>query len=253
MNLKYIAPLAIIAGLGYVAYKFIKGEWTLPSLSDLLPGGLKETLKESGVPGVTGDIIYNIVYDGLRESATVPGGESYEQARGEIADILPAGMTPTPAQIVPRAVALDVAEDIIGGGMVKGALLAPVTIGAGLGAITQQQRFYERLPEEARKAAIEQEYTRRSKFMFEHPVESLIGAPAQVIHAVTRPAEVYAPTPVEVVLDVVTLGLFDIGGRPSKPSIPTPTYTPSPVETYDFTKMVSDPRLAHQLGRMAGR
>lgn len=243
MNVKHIAPIAILAGLGYVAYKFIKGEWKLPSLF----GGLPESFKEGGIPAVTGDIIYNMVYDGLRESATVEGGESYEKAKGEIADILPAGTTPTPSQIVPRAVALDVAEDITEGGLLKAALVAPVTIGAGLGAITQQQRYYETLPPDSRESAIAQEYTRRSKFMLEHPVESIIGAPAQIIHAVTRPADVYAPTPIEVVLNVATGGIFGIGGRPSKP--PKPTYTPSPVETYDPTRMVADPRARGVGGR----
>lgn len=249
MNVKDIAPIAIVAGIGLVAYKFLKGDWKLPSLSDLFPAGIKESLKEGGVPAATGDIIYNIVYDGLRESATVEGGESYEAARGEIADILPAGTTPTPEQIVPRAIALDVAGDIIEGGLGKAVILAPVTIGAGLGAITQQQRYYETLPADAKQTAVAQEYTRRSKFMLEHPVESIIGAPAQIIHAVTRPADVYAPTPIEIVLNVATGGIFGIGDKPTTRPKPVSTYTPSPVETYDPTRMVSDPRAIGVGGR----
>lgn len=249
MNVKDIAPIAVIAGIGLVAYKFLKGDWKLPSFGDFFPAGMKESFSEGGVPAVTGDVIYNIVYDGLRESATVEGGESYEQAKGEIEEILPEGTTPTPAQIVPRAIALDVAEDITEGGLLKGLILAPVTIGAGLGAMSQQEKFYGTLDEESKKKAISQEYTTRSKFMLEHPVESLIGAPAQVIHTVTRPADVYAPTPIEIVLNVATGGIFGIGGKPATRPKPTPSYTPSPVETYDFTKMVSDPRLSHQLTR----
>lgn len=244
MNVKDIAPIAIIAGIGYVAYKVLKGDWGLPSLGDIVPAGIKESFKEGGIPSVAGDIIYNIAYDGLRESATEPGGESYEKAREEISKLLPADIKPTPAQIVPRAVALDVAEDITGGGFIKALLLGPVTIGAGLGAITQQQRYYETLPEEAKKTAIAKEYTTRTKFMLEHPVESLIGAPAQLIHAVTRPADVYAPTPIEIVLDYATGGLFNIGGTPTPK--PLPTYTPSPVQTFDPRHMVDG-------GRIGGR
>lgn len=209
-----LVPIAIIVGIGVVAYKFFKEFKGF--------GGLGESFKEGGIPAATGDIIYNLVYDGLRESATVPGGESYERAKSEISTILPGDTTPTPEQIVPRAIALDVSEDIISGGLGKAAALAPVTIGAGLGAVTQQQRYYETLPEDSQKKAIALEYKTRSKFMFEHPIESLIGAPAQVIHAVTRPADVYAPTPIEVVLNTVTFGLFNIGG--------SPTPTPKPMD-----------------------
>lgn len=157
-----------------------------PAAVTVLAGAAPETIKETGAVGGAGDVIYQTAYGGdLRESATKPTGEAYQAAKEEIPRVT--GITPTPEQIVPRAVAMQVAEDIHKGGLAEAALLAPITIGAGLGAITQQARYYESLPKEAAEKARAQEYETRQEWIQEHPIESMIGFPAGIIHAVTTP------------------------------------------------------------------
>jgi len=236
----------LLGGVGYVAYKFYKGDWKLPTF-----GVNPQSFNEGGVPAVAGDMIYNITYPTeLRESATTPTGAYYKRAKDEITDILPINETPTDKQIVPRAVSMAVSEDIHEGGFLKAMLLSPITIGAGLGAITQQQRYYSTLPEGAKHTAIAQEYTTRSKWMFEHPIESFIGLPAQYIHIATRPEGVNAPTPVEAGLkalwDITPIGavtnLITGNNKPKTSTAKASATIPAPVKqesTPDSTKRIS--------------
>lgn len=180
---KTILGIALLGGIGFVAWKFYKGDWKLPSLGSILPSitdipgvpaDIKVTLAESGVPGAAGDIIYNLFSpDNLREQTTVPTGKFYQESEQEIKTILPPGTTPTPEQIVPRAVAMKVSTDIVKErGFIPSMLLAPVTIGAGLGAITQQERYYKSLPDETTKReAIRKTVVQRQTWKKEHPVE----------------------------------------------------------------------------------
>ncbi len=198
--MKTSTGLILLGGAAIIGYFLLKDK--IPSIPGAIGGAIAgapaavtialgaspETIQETGVVGGVGDLIYNITRGGdLRESATQPGGAAYEAAKAEIPRVT--GVTPTPEMIVPRAVALQVSEDIHKGGWVEAATLAPVTIGAGLGAITQQARYREALPtEEAKAAALQQEYTTREEYVRGHPVESLIGFPALIAHAVTAPA-----------------------------------------------------------------
>lgn len=202
---KTILGIALMGGIGFVAWKFYKGDWKLPSLPNLgnlltnVPGVPKDiniTLKESGVPGAAGDVVYNIVYPGnLREETTIPGTQYYEKARREIVNILPPDVTPQHEQIVPRSVAMKVATDIVEGrGFIPSMFLAPITIGAGLGAITQQKRYYDSLPKDARAQAVALEYKTREEWIGEHPIETAIGFPAVIIHAATKPTSLPEPT-----------------------------------------------------------
>lgn len=142
-----IISLAVLGGIGYAAYKFLKGDWKIPSLIPTLPipTPAPETIKETGVVGGVGDVIYNIFQaPELRERVT------------ERADV--AGIP------FSKAVAEVVSEDIIGGGLPKAIGISPVTIGAGLGAIYQQGVYLETLPEAERIAAERLESEKRLAF-----------------------------------------------------------------------------------------
>ena len=160
---------------------------SLPGTVLQAAGAAPETIKETGVVGGAGDIIYNLTMGGdLREQATKPGGKYYEAAKKEIPLIT--GITPTSKMIVPRAVAIGASEQIHGLSFPDALLAAPVTIGAGMGAITQQVRYREALPTpEAKEKALVQEYKQRQEWIRGHPIESMIGFPAGIIHAVTTP------------------------------------------------------------------
>jgi len=160
---------------------------SLPGFALQAAGAAPETIKETGVVGGAGDIIYNLTMGGdLREEATKPGGKYYEAAKKEIP--LVTGITPTSKQIVPRAVAMGASEQIHDLTFPGALLAAPVTIGAGLGAITQQRKYYAALPTpEAKEKALVQEYTQRQEWIRGHPLESMVGFPAGIIHAVTTP------------------------------------------------------------------
>lgn len=181
-----IVSFALLGGLGYVAYKFYKGDWALPSLPGIpkledvpgIPSDIKITLGETGIPGAIGDVIYNIAYpDNLRQETTIPTGKFYQEAEKEIIRILPRDQNPQPKQIVPRAVAMKVSSDIVEDrGFIPSMLIAPITIGAGLGAITQQERYYEALPGPARKKAISRTVIQRQAWKQKNPLEYITAA-----------------------------------------------------------------------------
>jgi len=185
--------IAAIAAIGIGAYFLLK-DFKLGDLFAaplVMAGAAPETIKETGAIGGVGDVIYNIGYGGdLRKEATVPSGEYFEAAKEEISTqiVKPGEHVPQEA-IVARAVSMGVAETMHEDmGFIPSMLAAPITIGAGLGAITQQQRYRDALPtEEAKEKALKLEYTTRQDWIKEHPVESMIGFPAGIIHAVTTP------------------------------------------------------------------
>ena len=197
MKTSTMVGLGAIAALGIGAYFLLK-DFKMPNLNDLfgaplvLAGAAPETIKETGAVGGVGDIIYNITGgEGIRERVTGPEGVTYKRAVAEIErEILPAE-TPVPVSAAQhRAVAMDVSEQIVGEGLPAAMLLGPVTIGAGLGAIEQQRKYREALPtEEAKTKALELEYSTRQKFIQEHPIESMLGFPAMIAHAVTTPTK----------------------------------------------------------------
>ncbi len=139
-----IGSIALLGGIGYVAYQFITGNWKLPGLPTL-PAPDPQTIKETGVVGGIGDIVYNVVQaPDLRERAE-------ERA---IEPLIP----------FPKAVAEVVSEDIHEQGLGLSLLKAPVTIGAGLGAITQHGRYLGTLPRDERTAAERLESEKRMTF-----------------------------------------------------------------------------------------
>lgn len=193
-----IITIAAIAALGLGAYFLLK-DFKLGDLLNqplIMAGAAPETIAETGAAGGVGNIIYNISGgEGLRESATQPEGASYKAAVKETSllkkSVGQPDVTIPHEAIVARAVATNVSTRMIKDqGMTSSLLMAPVTIGAGLGAITQQERYRENLPtQELKDAALEKEYSTRGKWIREHPLESMIGFPAGIIHAVTTPTK----------------------------------------------------------------
>lgn len=143
-----IISLAILGGLGYAAYKFARGDWKLPSLPSLppLPTPDPQTLKETGIVGGLGDVIYNI---------TMGGGELRERVEERAME---------PEIPFPKAVAEVVSEDIHEQGLGLALAKAPVTIGAGLGAMEQHERYLETLPVDERIEAERVESEKRLEF-----------------------------------------------------------------------------------------
>lgn len=196
MKTSTLIPIAAVAALGIGAYFLLK-DFKLGDLFSaplIVAGAAPETIKETGAAGGVGDIIYNIGVGGdLREQATQPEGTFYKAAAAETTALKqqvrqPEAVIPQKA-VVARAVAMGVAETQQGMGMPAALALAPITIGAGLGAITQQARYREALPTpELKAAALQKEYTTREEWVRGHPVESMIGFPALIAHAVTAPA-----------------------------------------------------------------
>lgn len=199
--------IAAVAAIGIGAYFLLK-DFKLPNLNDLfgaplvMAGASPQTIKETGPVGGVGDIIYNISGGGgIRERITGPEGETFKEAEEEITQLKrdvgqPDVFIPTAATTA-RAVALDVAttkqERGMGGELALAAIpiLGPaLTIAPGLAAITQQRKYYESLPTpELKEAAIAKEYDTRQDWIREHPLESMIGFPAGIIHAVTTPTK----------------------------------------------------------------
>jgi len=177
-----IINIIILGGIGYVAYKFLKGDWKLPKIPSI-----------PDIPREAGKTIYNITYEGGLKDKLKPGSAERQKSKTELWDY--GVKNPTDYQERARTIARETAEDVIKGpfgtGM-AGALGIPVlgwgtTIGAGLGAITAQQKLYDTLTPQQLKKARTQEYNTRADWMYKHPVESTIGLPAQVIHEVTKP------------------------------------------------------------------
>jgi hypothetical protein len=226
-----IISLILLGGLGYVAYKFWKGEWKIPGLPDI---GAAITNAAAALPGAVGGIEYNIAYGrDLKKVATTPGSPERAETIAEIKDIIPGATDP---QITSRTAAREAAEDVIKGpfgtGFTGGVLagltviglpLTGYTIGAGLGALTQQQRFYDTLNPTQLKYFREKEYATRAAWMWKHPIETTIGAPATVIHELTRPEE-GQHSPFGVVVGLAS-GL--LGG--SKKSSGLPVIEPPPI------------------------
>lgn len=217
MKTSTLIPIAAIAALGIGAYFLLK-DFKLPNLGDLfaapliIAGAAPETIKETGVVGGVGDIIYNISGgEGIRERATTPEGVSYKAAVVETeklkTQVKQPDVTIPKEAIVARAVALDVAttmhdthlfgekhkDEGFPAHLVKAAIpiFGPaLTIAPGLAAITQQRKYYESLPTpELKQAAVEKEYTQRQEWIKGHPLESMIGFPAGIIHAFTTPTK----------------------------------------------------------------
>jgi len=196
MKTSTLIPIAAVAALGIGAYFLLK-DFKLGDLFNaplIIAGADPQTIKESGTAGGIGNVIYNISGgEGLRERATDPEGSSYKEAVKETTQLKydvgqPDVSIPSKA-IVARAIATDVSTGIVEEGLPLAMLKGPVTIGAGLGAITQQARYREALPTpELQQAALVKEYDTRQAWVQEHPVESMIGFPALIAHAVTAPA-----------------------------------------------------------------
>lgn len=159
---------------------------SLPNITLQMAGADPATLKETGAVGGVGDIIYNTTFGGDLRKESSPGGKYYEAAKVEIPQVT--GIEPTPEAIGHRAVAMGASTKLHDIGMTKSLLIAPVTIGAGFGAISQQVQYRESLPTpEAKEKALIQEYKTRQEWIREHPTGSLAGFPALIAHAVTTP------------------------------------------------------------------
>ena len=177
-SLGTIGGIALMGGIGYVVYKFYKGDWKLPSLGDIggsiggtivnvLPGEPEITAGETGLPGATGDIIYNLFsQESLRERAEEAYPGAYEETKQLIDITTPPGITPpepSPAGVFSRSVAKTTAEDIHGWGplayLIPG--LSAVTIGAGLGAAQRQADWRGTLPKAAQEEALRRESVTR--------------------------------------------------------------------------------------------
>ena len=170
-----IGSIALLGGIGYVIYKFYKGDWKLPNLGNLL--GVSDTIKETGVTGAVGDIIYNIPYPDLRERVT----DQVEQDKtvAEYYDVMPPDSpAPTPKQIADRTVARVVAEDITGMGIPAYAipLLNAVTIGSGLAAIQRNEDYIASLPAPVQTDIYQQQTEKRIEQLATDPATIIAGA-----------------------------------------------------------------------------
>ena len=179
-----------LAGIGLLAYLFLKGKLKLPTLPSFpsLPPDLpffypdyNVTYNESGLPGVIGQTAYGSIYGNLRPRVE----ENIPRAIKEVQGLGDDDYVPDPAGIYARSVAMTVSEDIHEKGVgsflgIPGYSLSPlsllfgrqlpfgdpaVTIGAGFGAISQQDKYYRSLPDELEETARYQESMRRFKFM----------------------------------------------------------------------------------------
>jgi len=193
--------IAGIAGLGFAIYK---GWIKIPNILGLLPGDVGRGAQEvPGIPGAIGGATYNIFNPGdttLKERAL---DLSVTIAREE--DI--------PIELAfEKAVAQEGAGDVHEGPFGTGfpgaitPILSGYTIGAGLGVIDRWNRYLEGLPFSKKREARLGEYERRANWMWEHPVESMIGFPAQIIHEATKP-EGAPSAPLFTLLPVATAGL----------------------------------------------
>jgi hypothetical protein len=219
-----IGSIALLGGLGFVIYKFIKGDWKLPSLLDVLGGaGLPtpapETLAETGIVGGAGDIIYNTI---------IPGGNGDLRERAE--DL-------AATQNIPfsKAVGQTVSEDIHGQGLFQSLLTAPVTIGAGLGAVSQWGTYLETLPPYERAVAERESAIKRIEFKGtpEGMIANIIGTSILPITHLFHVADVITATKP---LPTAT-----------SPAITTPTRATAPKPETIIIPYTSETQLARRL------
>lgn len=178
--------VAGIAGLGFAIYK---GWIKLPDLGGILgailPGDVgRGAMEVPGIPGAIGGATYNVFS---------PSTQTLQERAIDVAPRI-AAEEGIPLDIAfHKAVAQEAAEDVHTGAFGTGFLgnlfppFAGYTIGAGLGAVDRWNKYLEGLPPLDKTSARQEEYERRSTWMYRHPVESTIGFPAQVIHELTKP------------------------------------------------------------------
>ena len=195
-----LSHIVIIGGLGAAALYLLsktKAGIAGSGLGSSFIKGVGSTV--GGGIGAVAQVPYQVVEgtgEGISESVTglkradvvKSTGTYYQKAETEIKRVT--GLKPTPKQIVSRSAAMGAAETLHKKGMVSSLFTAPVTIGQGLGAIIQQQKYYESLPtKELKEKAFLKEAQTRQDWMRTHPLETIIGSPALVIHELTKPAE----------------------------------------------------------------
>jgi len=194
-----IGGVLLLGGVGYAAYMFYTGKWKLPNLMNLfsginIPTPAPETLKETGVVGGIGDIIYNLTYPSeLRERVHTEYVPAWYETERIIDQTTPPGETPQapdPEGVFARGVSRTVAGDIhqagIGGfvgvpgfsiinflGELVGLnphLPDPAfTIGAGLGAMAQQKKWIDSLPSGAAQQLAEREESEKRLAFIQTP------------------------------------------------------------------------------------
>lgn len=223
-----IGSIALLGGLGFVAYKFMKGDWKFPSLLDAigglgLPTPAPETLKETGVVGGIGDIIYNV--------AMPSGNGDLRERAGALAS----------AQNIPfsKAVAQTASEDIHKEGLISSLLKAPVTIGAGLGAISQWGTYLETLPPYERAVAERESAIKRIEFRGtpEGIIANIVGTSILPFTHLIHVADVITATkPLPAVTTPVST-------RITSTAQPTPVKPPETV----IIPYTSEPQLARRL------
>jgi len=152
-DIMIIGGLVALAAAAYYGLKNINLKDILSGIGGgiLQAGGAApETLKETGAAGGIGDIIYNFTMG--------EGGGDLRQRSQEAAAL----------QKIPfsKSVAQTVAADIHKGGVWSflNPLQAPITIGSGLGAITQWNRYLSTLSPQERKQEEKIESIKRLKF-----------------------------------------------------------------------------------------
>jgi len=221
---KTVISIALLGGLGYVIYKFVKGDWKLPSLGEVgagvvttvLPGdigrGALEGAETGGIPGGLGGITYNIfappsetLYERIREHEAEPTREIIPLISEET------GMPPeqvTPEQITQRAIMLETAQDITQQPLFPLGLFPPFagfTIGAGIAAIQKEAEYKRTLTPQEQYSYELAAWERRQAFMgtTAGTVAQILGfgIPTLLQHTLWKPTP---PTPTITKAEVVT-------------------------------------------------
>jgi hypothetical protein len=231
-----VAAVAVVAGLGYAAYKILHGDWKFPDLAGALGNmftgldpfrGLLEGLEIGGIPGSIGGITYNIMTPGNKTL-----GEKITERAPVVAEQWP---TMTPDQIRMKAGVEVVAEDVMKGPFGTGFLgsiippLSGFTIGSGLAAIQKQGELINSLKEsgqvETAREIKWQEFTKRQEFIRTHPLESIVGIGGVIAHDITKPGVTEIPTKnLKIALtksdtDIETVGFLNPESNISRKSI----------------------------------
>ena len=184
--MKLTGGAVIVAGLAGLAYAVYKGWIKIPNILGLLPGDVGRGAQEvPGIPGAIGGATYNIFS---------PSTQTLKERAEELAPGIVAKEGIPYETAFAKGVAQTAAEDIITGPFgtgFAGAITNPLgwgyTIGGGLGAVQQWNRYLEGLPPVDQAAARQTEYATRAAWMYEHPIESTLGFGAQIIHEATKP------------------------------------------------------------------